>query len=580
VTDGSGPFGHGYVRYRGVLKVSINTSDIKNSSGAVTQPAGRLKLLNTLKMNEYLYGVVPRETPASWPHEALVAQALTARSYAYNSGSELYCTTASQVYNGHSKGDRTAPQMHEDPRSNAAVNETSGKYVTYNGAVITTYFCSSSGGHTANIEDVWLSTGEPSTTHPYRRGVPSPYEGDQRWGPIQRDGLWLGAAIKRSYPGVCPPGAGSSVWVSKVVADRAASGHVRRLDVYWSNGHVSRGFAGTSFRSAVNAYAGSEVVKSTVFYFYGFPITRISGPTRYDTAVQVSREAFSSEATAVVLASGEDFADALSGSALAGALDGALLLTGRDALPESVRLELTRLRPSRIYVLGGTKAVSDAVYAAVRAALPSAEATRLAGADRYQTARKVAEEVARVAEPGAALVVSGLSWPDAAAASALAYKKGYPILLTPPTGLGSEAHTFLAARKTPLVLIAGGAKAVASVADAQVKTVTGGDVKRFSGADRYDTARLIAQWAVTEAGFIPRDVYLATGAAYPDALTGGVGAGRSASPLLLTAKDACPAGTAAFLRAYRDPIAQLMVLGGTAAVSEKGMSALDSTMMN
>lgn len=580
VTDGSGPFGHGYVRYRGVLKVSVNTGDIKNSEGAVTQPAGRLKLLNTLAMSAYLYGVVPRESPASWPHEALVAQALTARSYAYNSGSELYCTTSSQVYNGHSKGDRTSPQMHEDPRSNAAVDESAGKYVTYDGTVITTYFCSSSGGHTANIEDVWLGTSEPSASHPYRKGVPSPYEGDQRWGPVQRDGLWLGAALKRAYPGVCPPGAGSSVWVSKLVADRAASGHVRRLDVYWSNGNVSRGLAGTSFRSAVNAYAGSEVVKSTVMWFNGFPMTRIAGSTRYDTAVQVSRAAFSTTTTAVVLASGEKFADAVSGSALAGVLRGSLLLTGSSSLPESVQLELARLKPSRIYVVGGPLSISDGVLDAVKKAVPAAETTRVAGADRYATAARVAGVVASVAEPQAVFVINGSAWADAAAASALAYAKGYPILLTPSDRLGAEAEEFLAAHKTPLVLIAGGFVSVAGVVDEQVRSITAGQVERFAGSNRYDTACQIAEHAIAKCGFVPSNVYVASGVAYADALTGGVVAGSSGAPLLLIAKDACPGETATFLRAHRDVITQLYILGGLATISERGANSLDLVMMN
>lgn len=586
IIDASGPFKHVYVRYRGTLKVTINTTAIRNAKGVVTREPGYLKMINSLPMDDYLFGVVPRESPSSWPQAALVAQALTARSYAYcemrYSTNELYCTTSSQVYNGHSKGsDRSRTDAHEASSSNAAVSTTTGRYVKYNGAVITTYFCSSSGGHTANIEDVWLTTGEPSSTHPYRRGVPSPYEGDRSWGPLTLDGLSLGAAIKASSPSSCPPGAGSSVWINRIVPDRAASGHVRRLTFYWSNGHVTNGFSGSTFRTAVNARTGQESIKSTVIYFNGFPMTRIEGATRYDTAVQVSRAAFpSTSAPAVVIASGEDFPDALAGSSLAGVEKGALLLTTKAALPESVRLELQRLRPERVYVLGGSAAVSEGVMSSVRAALPSAETTRLAGVDRYQTAARVAEAVARVAEPEAAFVVSGGGWPDAASASAFAYATGSPILLARGASVGADTKAVLGALKPATVYIAGGTKVVGAAVDPEVKGVTGGAVVRLGGADRYDTSRLIAERSVSAGGFVADAVYLATGATYADALTGGVVAGSQRRPLMLTAKDVCPNYTRSFLQAHRSEITKLYLLGGRSAISDKGASSLDSAMMN
>lgn len=573
VTDACGPYDHTYLRFRGTLRISINTADIRNSGGAVTRKAGYLKLLNTLSMNDYLYGVVPRESPASWPHEALVAQALTARSYAYNGSSELYCTTMSQVYNGHSRGDRVSPTMHEDPRSNAAVDETTGRYVKYAGRIITTFFHSSSGGHTANIEDVWLGTGEPSSAYPYRRGVPSPYEGDRSWGPIAKTGLEIGAALKAKDPSSCPAGAGTSVWVTKIVPERVASGHVKRMDVYWSNGYVTSGFPGDSFRSALS-------LKSTRYYFNGFPMTRLQGATRYDTAVQVSRSAFPTTSPAVVLASGEDFADALAGSALAGAADGSLLLTQRAELPESVRLEMVRLRPSRVYLLGGASAVTTGVLSSVTKALPSADATRIAGINRFETAAKVAEVISGIAEPARVFVVSGVSWPDAASASAIAYAKGYPILLTPRSGLGVEAKSYLAAHRPAMTYVGGGPKALDLKVDAEIASATGGSVKRFSGSDRYDTARLIAERSLSHEGFALGDVYVATGAEFADALTGAVAAGAGRKPLLLTGRDTCAAATRTFLLGHRAGIDRLVLLGGPAAISEKGAGALDSVMMN
>jgi len=114
---------------------------------------GRLLLINELPLEEYLYGVVPREMPAHWAMEALKAQAVAARSYAwymlkYGRGEfyDLLCTQASQVYGGLDA---------EDPRTTAAVDGTRGLVLMEGGRVIPAYFHSSDGGWTENSEDVW-----------------------------------------------------------------------------------------------------------------------------------------------------------------------------------------------------------------------------------------------------------------------------------------------------------------------------------------------------------------------------------------------------------------------------------------
>ncbi len=112
-----------------------------------------LTVVNRVDIEDYLYSVVGGEMPASWPIEALKAQAVAARSYALyeqnrasNPFYDLKSTTASQVYKGLSSETRST---HE------AVNSTQGQVLTYGGEVILAAFHSSSGGHTENVEDVW-----------------------------------------------------------------------------------------------------------------------------------------------------------------------------------------------------------------------------------------------------------------------------------------------------------------------------------------------------------------------------------------------------------------------------------------
>ncbi|MFD1736814.1 SpoIID/LytB domain-containing protein [Bacillus salitolerans] len=138
------------VKYRGSFTVVPGTD----------RPA----LFNTLDMENYLKGVVPSEMPASWPMEALKAQAVAARSYAWDSiqaRDYLNMTVASQVYGGKSK---------EHSRTNQAIEETKEIYALYNGRPIAAYFHSSSGGHTENSENVW------SGTVPYIRAVLDDYD--------------------------------------------------------------------------------------------------------------------------------------------------------------------------------------------------------------------------------------------------------------------------------------------------------------------------------------------------------------------------------------------------------------------
>lgn len=133
---------------------------------------GRLNAINAVEIEDYLKGVVPKESPASWPIEALKAQAVAARSYAIatpvkGNGFDQYDDTRSQLYAGVSA---------EAARTNQAVDATRSQVVLYNGKVAQTFFFSTSGGHTENNEHSSLGFG--GTPIPYLRGVPDPYEAE------------------------------------------------------------------------------------------------------------------------------------------------------------------------------------------------------------------------------------------------------------------------------------------------------------------------------------------------------------------------------------------------------------------
>ena len=127
-----------------------------------------MNVINVVTLEEYLYGVVPNESPASWPADALKAQAVCARGFAVSNinkhaslGFNVCATTNCQVYGGLDT---------ECASTNSAVDATRGQVVVQNGTPIESLFYSSSGGHTANSKSVWGSTIS------YLCGVPDPYE--------------------------------------------------------------------------------------------------------------------------------------------------------------------------------------------------------------------------------------------------------------------------------------------------------------------------------------------------------------------------------------------------------------------
>jgi len=127
------------LRYRGDLKIYNH--------------GGRLDVVNVVGLQGYLYSVVPREMPSSWPLEALKAQAVAARGYAVRAARaswyDIYDDTNDQVYGGLDYGSG------EDPGSTDAVKATNGEVLKYGGSVISAYFSSSNGGRTAASVDTW-----------------------------------------------------------------------------------------------------------------------------------------------------------------------------------------------------------------------------------------------------------------------------------------------------------------------------------------------------------------------------------------------------------------------------------------
>lgn len=184
----------------------------------------------------------------------------------------------------------------------------------------------------------------------------------------------------------------------------------------------------------------------------GSYLTRVPGVNRFDTASQLT-EGFNPVLTGVpVYLANSTSADALGGASAASISGGALLLIQPTSLPADTAAALKRVRPSKVYVLGGPSVVSAAVLGAVKAVVPGVTVERVGGADRFATAA-LASRTAATSAPEV-MLANGLNFPDALSGSATALYGGRPVLLTRqgcvPTSTLAEIRRLGATKVTAL----------------------------------------------------------------------------------------------------------------------------------
>lgn len=293
---------------------------------------------------------------------------------------------------------------------------------------------------------------------------------------------------------------------------------------------------------------------------------RIGGDTRYDVGVNVSRSVYAAaSAGGAVIAGGEAYADALTGSPLSAALKGPLMLTRRDRVDAAVVSELSRvLKPgTTIYVLGGPATVDEAVLATLRST--GHPVVRLGGANRFAVATTVADTLSAVrgAQPASIFVANGRVFPDALVASPAATANRGVILLSDADTMPAETAAYLSAHAgtTLFGIGGGGSRSLAGYAGVEV----------ISGADRYEVAAKVAdrfftaEWIAT----------IVSGLNWPDATTGGALISQWQQPILLAKGATLPSLTAARLDRSRAATELVVAFGGPASVDP---AALDEAV--
>ena len=190
-----------------------------------------LTIINNVKVEDYLYGVVPKEMPPNWSTEALQAQSVAARTFALKNrkrhsaeGFDLCSTSHCQVYEGMAAETRTTTD---------AVNHTRGEVLFYKGSVIDALFHTDSGGMTESSENVWGSSVL------YLRAVPEIQMKTQPWSrtisveslvrSVEQNGRSLGTPKEIRL---------SPLTIGRGSGDRTPSGRVRSIEFIGTKGRV------------------------------------------------------------------------------------------------------------------------------------------------------------------------------------------------------------------------------------------------------------------------------------------------------------------------------------------------------
>jgi putative cell wall-binding protein len=341
----------------------------------------------------------------------------------------------------------------------------------------------------------------------------------------------------------------------------------------------------TSRRSKrVIAAAVAVAVSASTFAITNSPVSataavgsvRVAGADRYATSVEISKTITNN--STFVLASGDDFADALVASALAGDLGASIILLPADGTI-SAGAKTRMAAATSVYIVGGPAALPATLEAAVQAATPNTVTfTRLGGSTRQETSALVADEIG-FAAGNTAILATGSNFADAVSAGSLAYAGPHPIFLNMGSSLNAAVKAQISALGITTVLILGGTAAVPASVAAEVDAMTGVSVVRIGGATRYETAAALATFQTTSLaagglGWGKENVGIAnignpaggrSGGA--DALAAAPYLGGVPAALLGVSASGVPAATSAWLSANKASVETLHVFGGTAAVS-------------
>jgi len=313
----------------------------------------------------------------------------------------------------------------------------------------------------------------------------------------------------------------------------------------------------------------STTTSSTTATPSAFTRERLFGADRYATMSAIAERGFASAGHAVI-ATGENFPDALCASAVAGAYGCPLILTDPNVLSAEAAGQLTRLGVTEAHIMGGAASVSPEVEQAI--ASLGITCTRIEGQDRFATSIAALQAVRAAGSTADTIIVaSGMGFADALSVAPLAYRQQYPIVLADASGLLRQETIDAIASDAAIahVIIVGGQTCVSEAVRDQLGQAY--DYVRLAGTDRYGTSAEVARYE-TQCGFGWTTPVVACGTKFADALAGAPLAGTTGQVLLLVSGSQDPAGR--LLAEHAASVSRAIVLGGPASLSDEVVAGL------
>ena len=268
-------------------------------------------------------------------------------------------------------------------------------------------------------------------------------------------------------------------------------------------------------------------------------VTRIAGKDRIGTSLEISKAMFN-ESDNVVLASGFNFADALSAGQLAAALNAPLILSDEN-MDDMVKEEIANLKPKNMYIVGGENALGSNIEESVKSAVNDINIERLKGNNRYETSVKVMEKTKEFVDAEYLLIASGKNFPDAlSATSFMADHKALMVL--------SDGNSY---PKSDLKEIA-----IGGVNQLPLNGFTG---ERIAGKDRYQTSLALAKKSFEN----NENAILANSKVFADSLSAVSIAKNYKAPIILTDNENLTQSA----KSYLENMKSVTIVGGEKSVA-------------
>lgn len=296
-------------------------------------------------------------------------------------------------------------------------------------------------------------------------------------------------------------------------------------------------------------------------------IKRLSGPTRYETAVAISKEGWPNGSKTIILTRGDLFPDALAGAPLAYKYSAPIILVKPQLLEPAIAEEIKRLKVKEVIILGLQAAVSSNVITQLQnqCGISNSNIHRIGGETRYETAALISSNL-EPPQNHTAIIAYGENYPDALSAASLASYLKMPILLVTIDTLPIVTQEQLRTKLINQTIIVGDNTVVPDGIASWLKN-NGYPSTRLAGATRYETCRSIIDYSIGQ-GISPQITTVAYGENFPDALSLGPFAAKNKSTILLVRKNSIPEKIKEFISSHKDSVFKVYLAGGTAAISD------------